>query len=120
MCECYQGSWLYLAAILISVSTLGILIWARIKFKRLGAGMCGVAMLVFHILVFSTVRIVGKMLNIDIVGNIASMFPYDIVKYVISYTTWCAAIMIQTLIEVLLMTLLVVRRQRWTRSLLTS
>lgn len=125
MCECLGCSsglhyLLYIITLLIAVSVLGILVWTKIKFKRLSAGMCGVATLTFHILVFSVVTIISKYLNVNLVSWFAHLLPYEWLQHVITYSSWCSAILIQTLIEVLLMVLLVVRRQMWTRNLLTS
>ena len=84
------------------------------------AGMCGIVMLVLHMLLFSVVTVAGKITGVDYVNSFASLFPYDWIQHVVTYASWCAAILVQTLIEVLLMVMLVVRRQRWTKNLLAS
>ena len=98
--------------LLVSLCIFTCAISFRIKYKFLPAGMIGVVVLVVHIISFYTFILLRGFAGFDIIG-----FLNEIVgREILSYGLWSSAIRLQTAIEILLMSLIIVRRHRWARS----
>lgn len=89
--------------------TLLAIVWFRVKFGFISSIMWGVIVLLSHLAFFYTTLVLRDMGAFDFIVWLKSLYSCDL----FSYTLWSAAIGLQVVVELALMTLTVFRRNRW-------
>jgi len=94
----------------VSVVLLGMIYSFRRKYKHIPDGFIGIIVLLAHFVVYC---IAASLKEFGAIDSIAECIKISDACRFFSWGVWAEAIRLQTLVELILMTMTVARRQKW-------